>query len=347
MIPLLDGVRVLDLCRLAAGATTKLADLGAEVIKVEEPPYGDYLRRLPPIPDAGDDAPRQRAFVVRPPPGRRAGRNYRDTILCVGRRWGGTRAMAKAADAAGGEDADLARLHAAYAESGDRLLRDRLLAHYDGLAVGLARRFSTRRETTEDLIQVARVGLIHAVDRFDPDRGRPFGAFAHTTIVGELKRHLRDHSWRIRPTRSLQERYLLVIRTVEDLTQQLARSPRIAEVAAVAGLSDEAVLEALELARAEPVSLDGPAERDPASTYDFGADDPGFAAVDNRLDAARILAGLTTRDREIFRLRFAGQLTQSEIAALVGTNQLGVSRILARNLGRMRARLRNAGATVN
>jgi RNA polymerase sigma-B factor len=255
--------------------------------------------------------------------------------------------MAKAAGAPGDEDADLAGLHAAFARTGDRRLRDRLLASYDGLAVGLARRFSTRRETTEDLIQVARVGLIHAVDRFDPGRGRPFAAYARTTIVGELKRHLRDHTWRLRPSRSLQERYLLVIRTAEDLTQQLARSPRIAEIAARAGLSDEDVVEALELARAEPVSLDGPVDRDPESTYDPGADEPGFAAVDNRLEAAGILAALTGRDREVFRLRFVDQLTQSEIAALVGTNQMGVSRILARNLGRIRARLRDAGATVN
>lgn len=255
--------------------------------------------------------------------------------------------MAKAAGAPEGEDVDLAELHAAFARTGDRRLRDRLLAHYDGLAVRLARRFSTRREATEDLVQVARVGLIHAVDRFDPGRGRPFAAYAHTTILGELKRHLRDHSWRLRPTRSLQEHYLLVIRTVEELTQQLGRSPRIAEVAARAGLSDEDVLEALELARAEPVSLDGPVDRDPESTYDPGADDPGFAAVDNRLEAAGILAGMTGRDREVFRLRFVDQLTQSEIAALVGTNQMGVSRILARNVGRIRARLRNTGATVN
>jgi RNA polymerase sigma-B factor len=255
--------------------------------------------------------------------------------------------MANAAWAPDGDDDELASLHAAYAETGDRRLREHLLARYDGLAVRLARRFSTRREATEDLIQVARLGLIQAVDRFDPARGRPFAAFAHITIVGQLKRHLRDHTWRIRPTRGLQERYLLVIRTVEELTQELARSPRIAEIAARAGLSDDDVVEALELAYSEPRSLDAPADRDAESTYDPGADDPGFAAVDNRLEAARILAGLTTRDREIFRLRFFDQLTQSEIAALVGTNQMGVSRILARNLGRIRDRLRRAGATVN
>jgi RNA polymerase sigma-B factor len=255
--------------------------------------------------------------------------------------------MATAAGAPGGDDATLARLHAAYARTGDRRLRDRLLGHYDDLAVRLGRRFSTRREATEDLIQVARVGLIHALDRFDPDRGRPFAAFAHATIVGELKRHVRDHSWRIRPTRGMQERYLLVIRTVEDLTQQLARSPRIAEVAARTGLSEEDVLEALELANSDPVSLDGPVGHDAESTHDPGADDPGFAAVDNRFDAARLLAELTTREREVFRLRFVDQFSQSEIAALVGTNQMGISRILARNLGRMRARLRNGGPTAN
>ena len=239
-------------------------------------------------------------------------------------------------------DEHIEGLHLAYALTRDRAVRDRLLAHYDRMAIGIARKFSTRRETREDLIQVARIGLIHAVERFDPARERPFPAFAQTTILGELKRHLRDHTWRIRPSRGLQEHYLVVMRTVEDLTHQLGRSPRIAEIAARAGMSDHDVLEAMEFARSEPVSLDVPVDDDRESAVDLGVDDSGYDAVDDRLHVAAITAGLTSRDREVFRLRFVHQLTQGEIAARVGTNQMGVSRILARNLAEMRARLRSA-----
>lgn len=168
-----------------------------------------------------------------------------------------------------------ARLQIEYARTQDPLLREELVAHYDSFAVRLAQSFTTRREATEDLLQVARLGLIKAVDRFDPGRGRPFEAFARVTIIGELKRHLRDHTWRIRPTRSLQEHYLIVIRTADDLTQELGRSPRIPEVAARAGLSEEQVLEAMDVARANPVSLDHPTFGDDGWTVEPGADDPG------------------------------------------------------------------------
>ena len=126
---------------------------------------------------------------------------------------------------------EVGQLHVMYALTRDRRLRDELLAHYDAFAVRLARTFSSRREDREDLVQVARVGLIHAVDRFDPNRERPFVAYAQVTIEGELKRHIRDHSWRVRVPRSLQEQFLVVARTLEDLTQEMGRSPRIAELA--------------------------------------------------------------------------------------------------------------------
>src|SRR5207248_8488008 len=140
-------------------------------------------------------------------------------------------------------DEEIAALHIMYSVTRDRRLRDELLAHYDHFAVRLGRGFSTLREDADDLVQVARVGLIHALDRFDPSRERPFLAFAHMTIIGELKRHIRDHTWRLRTPRSLQEHYLVMVRTADDLTQELRRSPQIAEIAARSGLTDEQVLE--------------------------------------------------------------------------------------------------------
>lgn len=127
---------------------------------------------------------------------------------------------------------DVAHLHLMYAVTRDRRLRDELLAHYDAFAVSVARAFSSRREDRDDLVQVARMGLIHSVDRFDPHRERPFIPFAQATIAGELKRHIRDRTWRVRTARSLQEHFLVVVRAVDDLTQETGRSPRITEVMA-------------------------------------------------------------------------------------------------------------------
>jgi RNA polymerase sigma-B factor len=236
----------------------------------------------------------------------------------------------------------LALLHRRYAASRDPRLRAELLRHYDGLAIRLARRFSSPREATEDLIQVARVGLIHAVDRFDPGRERPFVAFAETTIVGQLKRHLRDHTWRIRPPRRLQESYLAVIRTLDDLTHELRRSPTIPELAARAGLPEEEVLEAVDVIRSMPLSLDRP--DDDGRTAEVAAPDGGFARVEEHLLVRSLLRTLNEDERRIVRLRFAEQLTQAEIALLVGRNQMYVSRLLSRLEGRLRARAADGAA---
>ena len=122
-------------------------------------------------------------------------------------------------------DEELAGLHAAFAVSRDPRLRAELVARYDNLALSLARRFPSRRDSREDLVQVARIGLIQAVDRYDPSRNRPFVAFARPTIVGELKRHVRDHTWVMRVPRSLQERYLAVARGVDDLPRNWGACP--------------------------------------------------------------------------------------------------------------------------
>jgi RNA polymerase sigma-B factor len=239
-----------------------------------------------------------------------------------------------------GADGGIGMLHVRYALTRERWLRDELLGHYDAFAVGLARRFSSRREDREDLVQVARMGLIHAIDRFDPNRERPFVAYAQVTILGELKRHIRDHTWRFRVPRALQEQYLVVMRTVDDLTQETGRSPRISEVAARAGLSEEQVLGAMEVMHsATPLSLDQPVGGDDGSTLDPASDDGGFRRVDDQRTITTVLNRLPERDREIVRLRFEEELTQSEIAVRLGVSQMCISRVLSRTLRRMHAHL--------
>ena len=239
-----------------------------------------------------------------------------------------------------GEDDNLGVLHVRYALTRDRRLRDELLAHYDAFAVQLARNFSTRREDREDLVQVARLGLIHAVDRFDPNLERPFMAYAQVTIKGQLKRHIRDHTWRFRVPRSLQEQYLVVVRTVDDLTQETGRSPLISEVAARAGLSEEQVLEAMEVMHsATPLSLDQPTGGDDGRTLDPAGEDGGFRRVDDQGAITKALSRLPERDQQIVRLRFEEELTQSQIAARLGVSQMCISRVLSRTLRRMHTHL--------
>jgi RNA polymerase sigma-B factor len=231
---------------------------------------------------------------------------------------------------------DLGVLHATYALTRDRRLRDRLLAHYDGFAVGLARSFPSWREDRDDLVQVARIGLIHAVDRFDPKRERPFTAFARVTIVGELKRHIRDHAWRVRVGRTLQERYVTVTWTAEDLTQELGRSPQIGELATRTGLTEAQVLEAMGVAASNamvPVDEAIPG----GESLHVSTEDGAFQRVETAQSVGRAVALLPEPAREVVRLRFEEELTQTQIAAVMGVSQMSISRGLARSLRRMRA----------
>jgi RNA polymerase sigma-B factor len=229
-------------------------------------------------------------------------------------------------------------LHAEYASSGDRVLRGELLAAYDSFAVALARRFPSRRESPEDLVQVARIGLLKALDRFDPALGRPFVAFARATITGELKRHVRDRTWLMRVPRSLQEQYLIVVQALEDLTQQLGRSPRMPELAERADLTVEQVIEALELGDANrPLSLDLPTGDGEGRLPEPGQDDRGFARIDHRELLETLLARLSDRERQVLHLRFVEERTQAEIATKIGMSQMYVSRLLTRTLARLRA----------
>jgi RNA polymerase sigma-B factor len=222
----------------------------------------------------------------------------------------------------------------AYAHSRDQQLRAELLAHYDSLAVRLARQFHTHRELDDDLQQVARIGLIHAADRFDPSLDRPFVAFARATIIGELKRHLRDHTWPMRLPRPLHDCYLVVCGVMDDLTQELGRSPRIPEVAARTGLSEEQVLEAMEVI--PPLSLESPLGE--GRSLEPCEDDPGPPRLDDCALVASLVAPLTERQRRVIQLRFGEGLTQLEIGRRLGVSQMCVSRVLAKSLRQMRER---------
>jgi RNA polymerase sigma-B factor len=240
-------------------------------------------------------------------------------------------------------DAVRRQLHEAYAATGDASLRAELLASYDGFARSLALKYR-HRESVEDLTQVARIGLLHAIDRFDPGLGRPFPLFARITITGELKRHIRDRTWTMRVPRSLQEDYLNVVRAVDELTAERSDSPSMEALAARCGMSVERVVEALELRVTQrTLSIDrptGPGSDDPV--IELGREDIGFRQLENRQLVAHLLGRLPARDRHIVELRFIEELTQAEIADLVGVSQMCVSRVLARTLGRLRVWARTA-----
>jgi RNA polymerase sigma-B factor len=230
-----------------------------------------------------------------------------------------------------------------YRATGDRDLRNRLIELHRGLAQQLARRFRGRGQSPEDLEQVAVLGLLKAVERFEPERGLAFTTFATPTILGELKRHFRDATWSVRVPRRLQEHVLAVSNVVGPLGQELGRPPTVAEVAKTTGFSEEAVLEAMEANRAYHAdSLDAPTgERDDAGSglaQRLGAADPGHADVEHRILIESLLEELPERERTIVRLRFWDGWTQSQIADAVGISQMHVSRLLARSLDRLRTR---------
>jgi RNA polymerase sigma-B factor len=224
-----------------------------------------------------------------------------------------------------------------YAQSRDERIRNQLVEEHLGLAHHLARRFTNRGEPYEDLVQVASMGLVKSVDRFDTDRGVEFSTFATRTIIGELKRHFRDKGWAIRAPRRIQELYLTLGPSVETLTQQLGRPPTVAEIAELLDASEEAVLEAMEAGqRYRTTSIDAPDRQDGTLSSRLGQVDSGYSGTDDRLLLALSLADLPERERAIINLRFVDGLTQSEIAAQVGLSQMHVSRLLATTLAQLR-----------
>jgi RNA polymerase sigma-B factor len=227
-----------------------------------------------------------------------------------------------------------------FAERRDPALRNELVTAHLGLAEYLARRFDNRGEPVDDLVQVASVGLVKAVDRFDPERGLEFSTYATPTIVGELKRHFRDKGWAVRVPRRVQELHLRLSPVVAALGQQLGRSPTIAEIAQHAGASEEEVLEAIEAGHAyRTTSLDAPVKgEDPGQSLgdQLGDDDKSMADTEDWMTLSPLVAGLPARERAILHLRFFQGRTQSEIAARMGISQMHVSRLLARSLSQLR-----------
>jgi RNA polymerase sigma-B factor len=220
-----------------------------------------------------------------------------------------------------------------YRRTGSQALRNELIARHDGLARTAAMRYKRSSEPLEDLMQVAYVGLIKAVERFDPERGTSFTGFALPTILGELRRHFRDTTWGIHVPRELQEHCAAVQSATEALAARHGRSPTMADIAELTGLSIEQVLEAREVALAHTaVSLD--------ITYDegdsgelrladrLGDDDPALEHAEQGLFITQLTRGLPQRDRELLRLRYSEGLTQREIGKRIGISQMHVSRLL-------------------
>jgi RNA polymerase sigma-B factor len=229
-----------------------------------------------------------------------------------------------------------------YAENRDPAVRERIILAYLGLADRLADRYRGNRAVSlEDLRQVARLGLIKAVDRYQPQRANPFVPYAVATVVGELKRHLRDASWRLRVPRGTKDLTLRLCRAVEELPQRIGRSPTIAELAEFLDASEEQVLEAIEVAQTRSApSLDQPAgEEGDAVLGDFVAEQPGGEELEDLLVLPQLLGRLPERERKIVLLRYVEELTQDQIATRMHLSQMHVSRLLRRALERMRGQL--------
>jgi RNA polymerase sigma-B factor len=226
----------------------------------------------------------------------------------------------------------LRRWHEERDEEARLILIERMMP----LVRSLARRYANRGEPLDDLEQVGCVGLIKAVDRFDLDRELRFSTFAVPTILGEIKRHFRDRAWSVRVSRGLQELSARVTREVDRLSTKLGRSPTVADLAKATGATPEQVLEALQGAQAySTVPLDEPLGEDGEPVARIGAEDPAYAAAEERIELARGLRALNERERRIVLLRFFAGLTQREIAERVGISQMHVSRLLRRSLERM------------
>jgi RNA polymerase sigma-B factor len=222
-------------------------------------------------------------------------------------------------------------------DDGDVAARSELAEQMLPLARSLARRYAGKGEPLDDLEQVASLGLLKAIDRFDVSRDVRFATFAVPTIAGELKRHFRDRGWMLRVPREIQELCARVVRAREALTRDLGRSPTVEEVAGALDTGVEQVLEALRAADAyRMMSLDEPLADGAGALEAIGGDDEGFALAEHRVMLSPGLAGLGDREREIVRLRYYEGLTQREIARAVGVSQMHVSRLIRRSIDAMR-----------
>lgn len=231
-----------------------------------------------------------------------------------------------------------------YKQDGDGEARDQLIVSHLNLVRFLASKFKNRGESLEDLVQVGTIGLIKAIDRFDPDRGLEFTTYATPTIMGEIKRHFRDKGWSVRVPRRLQELSAKVNQASDELTNQLQRSPSVAEIADRLGTTVDEVLEAMESSSAySSVPLEGGGSSDddesPSVIDHYVTEDADLAASDDRIVLEDAIADFSPREQDVIRMRFVDGLTQVEIAERMGISQVQVSRLLRRTLRRIQDKI--------
>ncbi len=231
-----------------------------------------------------------------------------------------------------------------YHADGDEQAREQLVERFLPLARQLARRYQRAGEPLDDLQQVASLGLIKAIDHFDPEREIAFSSYAVPTILGEIKRYFRDRTWAVRVPRDLQELSLSVDRAVGELAESLRRQPSVAEIAVAIDAEEEEVLEALQAGAAyRAVSFDAPrsgasGEEDVTTLADsVGIDEEGFDRAEERATLQRLMSTVTPREREVLRMRFEQDMTQAEIGEVIGVSQMQVSRVIRQAVARLRA----------
>lgn len=236
-----------------------------------------------------------------------------------------------------------------YKTTGSTEARDQLIVSHLNLVRFLASKFKNRGEPLDDLVQVGTIGLIKAIDRFDPDRGLEFTTYATPTILGEIKRHFRDKGWSVRVPRRLQELSAKVNQVTDELTNELQRSPSVDEIAARVGASVDEVLEAMESSSAySSVPLEGGGSSDdddaPAVIDRYATEDQALATSDDRIVLEQAIRDFSPREKEVIRMRFVDGLTQVEIAQRLGVSQVQVSRLLRRTLKRIQEKIEPDGS---
>ena len=242
-------------------------------------------------------------------------------------------------------------LFARYLDKRDPVDREMLVERFLPLARQLARRYQRPEEPFDDLFQVACLGLVKAIDRFDLEREVAFSSYAVPTILGEIKRYFRDRTWSVRVPRDLQELALKVDRAVSELSLDLHRQPTVEEIGAKVGADEEDVLEALEASGAyKATSLESPrgSEDESGDTLGdtLGTEEHGFALAEDRATIEHLMRSITPREREVLHLRFAEDLTQAEIGERIGVSQMQVSRIIRQSIARLRTVARTGGEDV-
>lgn len=240
-------------------------------------------------------------------------------------------------------DAELLERFRTYRSTGDRALRNDLIERHRWIAVNGARRFADKGEPFDDLVQVALLGVLKAVERFDPEMGVAFVSFAMPTVVGELRRHFRDTTWAVRVPRRIKDMRSELAQATEDLTSRLGRAPRPAEIAEVLRVEVEAVLETMDAAAAYRPSSLAPRDSEDATLTEgrsLRVEDVALEGTVDRVLVDDLLAGLPERERTILELRFFEQLSQADIADRVGISQVHVSRLLRSTLSTLQRRLR-------